>query len=111
MLSIVARRCDGTPRIDFSFWTDDHKSGMQQVLAAIAAHVQATLDGDQGYLRQPLSELNQEAAQLHKAGDPLSALGAYAKLFAKARRRGVGHADLHVCYSNRASAFLEVRIF
>ena len=83
---------------------------MQQVLAAIATRVQAALEGDQAYLRQPLSVLNREAAQLHKAGDPLGALGVYAKLFTKASRRGIGHAELHVCYSNRASAFLEVKV-
>ena len=60
--------------------------------------------------RRPLSILNKEAADLQKEGHPLRAVAAYNKLFRKVKERNVIHAELYTCHSNRASAYLQVKL-
>ena len=79
-------------------------------MAQIAAAIQAAFAADPNYACKPLSLLNKEAAALQKAGRPLEAVAAYNKLFRKAKERNIVHAELYTCYSNRAAAFLQVRL-
>ena len=48
-----------------------------------------------------MSVLNKEAAAFQKAGDNMSAIAAYAKLFAKVAKKRLTHPELYVTHCNR----------
>ena len=50
-------------------------------------------------MRRRLTEHNAAAVALHKAGDHLGALAAYALLFQRQRAHNLAHAELHVCFT------------
>ena len=63
--------------------------------------VREFFDSDPGYLKKSLSVLNKEAAAFQKAGDNMSAIAAYAKLFAKVAKKRLTHPELYVTHCNR----------
>ena len=83
---------------------------MEQALAQIAVATQAAFAADPNYACKPLSLLNKEAVALQKAGRPSEAVAAYSKLFRKAKEMNIIHGELYTCHSNRAAAFLQVRV-
>lgn len=70
-----------------------------QVLAKVAARTAEACGADSGYLRIRLTEQNAAAVALHKAGDYVGALAAYALMFRRQHAQNLAHADLHVCYA------------
>ena len=77
-----------------------------QVLAEVAARTAEAEGADPGYLRRRLTEQNAAAVALHKAGDHVGALAAYALLFRRQRSQNLAHAELHVCYACDAQPLL-----
>jgi hypothetical protein len=70
-----------------------------QVLAEVAARTEQACAADPEYLQRRLTEQNAAAVLLHKAGDFIGALAAYALLFRRQRAHNLAHAELHVCYT------------
>lgn len=70
-----------------------------QLLAGLAARTADASAADPGHASRRLTEHNAAAVALHKAGDHLGALAAYALLFRRQRAHNLAHAELHVCHS------------
>ncbi|KAK9815442.1 hypothetical protein WJX72_003717 [[Myrmecia] bisecta] len=89
--------------------------GAVEQISAIRAQVKAATDAallaDADYRRMPLSQLNKAAAALQKLGDNVGAVAAYGRLFRKVQEMNLCHAELHVCHSNRAAAYLKLGLF
>ena len=52
----------------------------------------------------------QEAVALARVGDHVGAAACYSLLFEEARHQHTTHGELYVCYTNRAAAYLELRV-
>ena len=72
---------------------------LAQVLAEVAVRTEQACAADPHYLQRRLTEQNATAVLLHKAGDSIGALAAYALLFRRQRAHNLAHAELHVCYT------------
>jgi type III protein arginine methyltransferase len=66
---------------------------------------------DPNFMKKTLPVLNSEAVAFFKAGDFVSCLAAYAKLFRKVHQANLVHEDLHVSYANRACAHVRIGMF
>ena len=77
-----------------------------QVRKKIATRLQYAQASDPGYMRRSLVQLNNEAVQLHVAGDALAAIIVYWKLFDRARAYNLSHIELHVCYRQASRCVL-----
>lgn len=82
----------------------------KQIYQRIETQTRSAFSRDPDYKRKTLVQLNSEASALHRDGLFCEALGAYAKLFAKAREFNLVHGEQFTCYSNRAAAYLAVRL-
>ena len=81
-----------------------------QVHLKLQAAIQIAFQADPDYSKKALSVLNREAVRLQKSEQYVESIAAYAKLFLKVKERNLIHAELYTCYSNRAAAFIEVRV-
>ena len=70
-----------------------------QLLTELAARTAEASTADPGHTCRRLTEHNAAAVALHKAGDHIGALAAYALLFRRQRAHNLAHAELHVCFA------------
>ena len=70
-----------------------------------------TSTAEEAYMHQSLSCINSHAVACLKASKHLEAIVAFDKLFKRLAKKHLTHADLYICYNNRAAAFLHVHLY
>lgn len=69
-----------------------------QILEDIRRATEDAFLKDPSYISTALSKINGEAVALHKAGNHVAALAAFAKLFERARAKNLMHGEMYICY-------------
>ena len=101
---------DAASSVDLDDDLDD-AARKNSIRAQLLYLTQEAFRTDRQFLSKSLAALNREAAAFQKAGDDLSAIASYAKLFAKVRRMRLTHPELYVTHCNRAVAYLNLGLF